>query len=486
MTLVNRSAKVFQMRLVVDDIWTYIHPPANFGIIDSVTSYTIKGRYFSSKYRNRQWDGIKRFREFDRKAQLYRFPSGLTDRVIEALDVSGSQYEVEDLRCLEVPEAVYELPSGMSLRPYQREAHDALIARGRGVAKLPTAAGKTAIMASVIAAHNLPTLWLTDRKALLYQSHAYLEKNLKRKVGILGDATQDFQEITVAMVQTIVSRIDSIKDELQKFQVLVLDEAHHAGSNTWFESICQVPARFRYGCTATPAISGDGLRLLGVCGDILFEISPQDLIAQGYLTKPEIWFAKYNTDKIPAKAKWPTVYKQGITENAERNEKITEMAFALARESHPTITLANQINHGKLLQYLFGKAGISCEFIFSDTETNEREDILGKLQDRKLDNVIGITSILGEGVDTPRVEAVLNATGTKGAGTNNEEGAESTGRVVLQNLGRALRIAPGKTTAIYADLFDQHHKFLKQATQERLSALESEGYTEIGFWENRK
>ena len=478
------------MRLVVDDIWAYIHSSttAHFGVIDSVTSYVQKGKWFSQKYRNGQWDGRKKFREFDRSAKLYRFPAGLLDRVVEALDAAKMVYEIDDRRCLMTPDPVYTLPSGFTLRPYQREAHDALIARGRGVVKVPTAGGKTGILASIIQAHNLPTLWMTDRRVLLYQSKAFLEKNLQCPIGILGDQEEDIKPITVAMVQTLVSRLDSLKSKLTKFQVLVLDEAHHAQANTWFESICNVPAPYRYGATATPTITGDGLRLLGVCGGILYEISPQELISQGYMTKPQIWFAKVLVDKkLTGKIPHATIYRECIVENQVRNELATEIAWKLARECSPTLTLVNQINHGKILHHLFTKAGVKTEFIYREVDNAEREDILGKLQDRKLDNVIGITSILGEGMDACRIENCINACGTTGSGTNMEEGVEPSGRVILQALGRILRIAEGKTKAEFFDFSDSAHKSLVKATKLRLEAFENEGYSEsIKFYSERK
>ena len=100
------------------------------------------------------------------------------------------------------------------------------------------------------------------------------------------------------------------------------------------------------------------------------------------------------------------------------------------------------------------------------------------------DNEQATVSIEGEGSDFPQLECLINATGGKGGGDASDSG--ETGRVTIQILGRGMRKHPKKKTFDYVDFLDNSHRFLKNASRDRISTLRSEGYTEfIDFWENR-
>jgi len=99
--------------------------------------------------------------------------------------------------------------------------------------------------------------------------------------------------------------------------------------------------------------------------------------------------------------------------------------------------------------------------------------------------VVGMVSVLGEGIDVGDIRSLINATGSKGgSGTDSESG-----RQVIQTVGRGLRKSkasdylPEKTEFVYVDFIDLAHKSLRNASLARLNAIESEGYkNDIGRW----
>lgn len=471
------------MRIVVDNCWAYFeHADGVFGLVDSVTSFMAKGRFFHPAYKSGAWNGQKRLREFDRTRKLYRIPTGLLSRVLEVIDAAGHQYQLQDDRFLDVPTAVYGFPDGSELRPYQRDALDAVLARGRGVVKIPTGGGKTQCGAALIASYApCQTIWLTDRAQLMYQSQRRLERLLKRKVGLLGDGEQDIQDVTVCMVKTFLNRRAELADYIQKVQLLILDEAHHAQADTWYEAIQEIPAPYRIALTATPCFGQDGLRLLGVTGEIATEVSTKQLIDLGFLINPKCRFLKYEAASLPKKLDYRSVRKRGILECKERNDKILDKAWELQLENIPTMTLVREVSHGKKLLYDMVQAGIRADYIHGDTSQPERDRLLERFEAGKLHHLVASTQILGEGFDCPRLTALINATGTRGGGSKASGSDDEVGRVTIQAIGRAIRPMPGKTEAFYYDFTDVSHPDLKKATKDRVSALEEEGYTDIDF-----
>lgn len=466
------------MRLEVDDIWCYcVGDTGALGIVDSVTSYLSDARFFSPKYRAGFWDGVVRMKEYDRSRKQYRFPSGFVERVIAALDVAGHSYEVRDNRCLMSPDPVTVMADGTELRPYQIDKIiTPTLAKGRGVIKAPCGAGKTLAGGSLIAAYDCPTIWLTDRRQLMYQSQRALAKYLQRPIGMMGDDVFDLKPITVAMVQTLISKAAQLKDHLRQIQLLILDEAHHAQAETWFDVIQSIPAPYRVGLTASPAFTGEGMKLLGVTGELICEIKAQELIDLGYLVAPTIFFADYDTPQLPKREDWRVVKKMGIVENPARNAMIMDIAWEFYQQERISMTLTQEVAHGQNVTKMYKKAGIKTKFLYGKLGQQERDDIIGELADRKIDHMVANVQVVGEGWDLPKLSGCINALGTKGGGSKASGKLNETGKVTIQAIGRGMRPAAGKTDFVYVDLNDTAHKSLVAATTDRANALLEEGY----------
>ena len=474
------------MRLTVDDHWTYFHDAEGvYGLVDSVTSYMAKGRFFARSYKSGAWDGRKRLREFDRSKKLYRIPTGLLSRVLEVLDAAGHSYQLQDDRVLDVPDAVFTLADGTELRPYQCQAVELALAKGRGVIKMGTGGGKTSCAAALLASHaslgDRHAIWITDRTQLLYQTHRALERLLGHKVGICGDGQQVLEDTTVMMVPTLLSRIDALREHLAKARVLILDEAHHAQADTWFEAVQAIPAPYRYGVTATPAGGGDGLHLLGVTGELIVDIPTRMLIDLGFLMEPEIRFAKYDGKVLDKKLDTRAARKYGVLENPERTAKVVDLAWELRTSKLPSMTLVKEISHGERIRSAIGKTGIKVEYLQGATPQEDRDTFLAKLVQGDLDHLVASTQIMAEGVDIPALAGLINATGTRGGGSKASAADDEVGRVTIQSIGRLIRKAPGKVVARYYDLYDVGHKALKEATKQRVSALEEERFQNVEF-----
>lgn len=478
-----------EMELHADNIWTYIkgeHPKALF---DSVTSYLTSGYWFADSFKKGHWDGRKRFVEFDRSRKQYRFASGFLDRVCRALDDDGRHYVLRDNRTTESAEPCYTLLDARGLPSvdlrsgkysYQASVLDSVINVGRGIIHVATGGGKTEIGAAIIKSVNDVTAWMTHRKVLLYQTHKRLSERLGEDVGIIGDGICDIRRVTVCMVQSVERKKPEVVEFLKSVKLLIGDEIHHLESDQWMDVFAMIPASWRIGLTATPSLEGPGLALVGMTGEIIHTVSVGELIERKVLVPPRIWFTQCKEPQLAKKLAYQAAYKAGITENAHRHKLLRDIAWTFKEEEKSCLTLVKRINHGEILADYFSHHGVRCDFVQGRLGQSEREDILGRLSDGDLDNVVAISSILGEGADIPWLRAIINATGTRGGGNALED---DTGRETIQILGRGLRSSPGKEYLDYVDVSDTTHKSLTTAALDRVQTLESQGYAEfIKYW----
>jgi superfamily II DNA or RNA helicase len=212
------------------------------------------------------------------------------------------------------------------------------------------------------------------------------------------------------------------------------------------------------------------MRLMAAFGSIGIKVTEKLLIDRGILARPIFKIAKLNTKpkNLLRGTPWQAAYRLGIVENEERNNLIVAESVRAARHSLSTMVLIQQKAHGhKLLELLTAK-GVRAAFIYGENDQDERKKALAKLAKAEIDVLIGST-ILDVGVDVPAVGLVILAGGGK---------AEV---ALRQRIGRGLRAKKsGLNVALIVDFFDEHNRYLKDHSTQRLSIIRA---TE-GFGEN--
>jgi superfamily II DNA or RNA helicase len=177
-------------------------------------------------------------------------------------------------------EAVMPLPqlpsiSPPDLRPYQAAALDAWAIGGkRGVIVLPTGSGKTRVAAAAVAAEGRASLCLVPTRILLGQWRSTLADLLGVRIGVLGDGEHDVRPITVATFESAWRHMGDIGN---RFELLVVDEAHHFGAGTRDEALEMSTATRRLGLTATPPQGATLAGLEELVGPVVFELGIADL-----------------------------------------------------------------------------------------------------------------------------------------------------------------------------------------------------------------
>lgn len=472
------------MELVVDHQRTYLSGHFPREILDPITSYKVDGYFFAASYKKGHWDGCKRFIKYDQSKKQYYFGTGFLQRITQALDNANFPYHLYDERVYEDISPTYVLLPGVDLRAgaysYQAECLDAMLSHGRGILKLGTGGGKTEIGAALIKSIGKRTVWLTHRLNLLHQTRKRLRTRLGEEIGIIGDGECDIKPITVAMVQTLAQEYPQVMAFLKEVEVVIGDEIHHLESDQWYDRFEAIPAKWRFGLTATPRINGPGLALVAQTGEILMDIPSVNLIERGVLVPPRIWFVRCKEPKLPKKMDWREVYSQGIVNNAGRNKLLRDIATVFRADEKSCITLVKRVGHGEMLSDFFAHSGIKTQFIRGSVSQEQRDEYLEQLKEGRLHHIVAMTEIMAEGADYPWLRAIVNATGSKCGGSIKDD---ELGRQTIQILGRVIRKCPGKEYADYVDVSDNTHKSLMQASIERVATLEAEGFIPfVKYW----
>lgn len=176
----------------------------------------------------------------------------------------------------------------MTLRPYQSSCVDAIEAGfkqfGRQLAVLPTGGGKTIIFSHL--ANRCPgrTLILAHRGELIEQAHA----KLRSATGIFASIEKAESrgsmdsKVVIGSVQTLLNAGRRERWPTDHFQLVVVDEAHHALADSYRGILNYFTAKV-LGVTATPD-RGDKKNLGSYFQNVAFEISLFDLVSAKFLS----------------------------------------------------------------------------------------------------------------------------------------------------------------------------------------------------------
>ena len=414
--------------------------------IDEELSYYQQGYEFSQDYQAGRWDGKIHLLRQTRSGDFY-FPAGLLDRVLRVLEAFGVRYKIIDTVDTDYTRLGLTW-NGYELRPYQQRAVEQALQAGKGVIALPTGAGKTLIGLRLIYSYDCSTLICVHSKELLWQWHRKIREVLSYDAGLVGDGFKTFKPITVAMMQTLTKI-----QQLPAFTLLIIDECHHAPCETLYRIAMRVNAPYRFGLSATPRREdGSDMKIWAATGEICAQITPEQLISMGYLARPEFWIVDVPAVPLSAKARrnWQAAYSGGIVRNEQRNKAIRAVVERLVSEGRQVYVHVERIAHGELLSKL-----LNCPFLSGKDNTARRQKVLKDFEAGRVR--VLVSTLLGEGVDIPSIDAIVMAHGMK------------TTIGTIQKVGRALRVRSDKESAVIVDFADKG-KYLAEWFESRIRA----------------
>jgi DNA repair protein RadD len=347
------------------------------------------------------------------------------------------------------------------LRPYQAKGVNEI--KGSYLAGkiaplyvLPTGGGKTVVFCYVGATTGsrlrVPSdpsqgykrvLILVHRIELMRQTSAKLFENGIEHGLINSKFTPNYNaNIQIASVQTLAPRIRKGKARLD-YDLIIVDEAHHAVAGTWSFIINSVikdnPKCKVMGVTATP-IRTDGTGLGDIFDDIIIGPSIRELTDMGNLVRSVVYAPAEKLDLSKVKIKDGDFDAKDL-ESIVDNSMITGNAVDYYRKlcAHkPAIVFCCSKKHAEHVADEFRNAGFKSQAVDGETEDTARRNILNGLANGSVE-VVTACDIISEGTDIPAVTCAILLRPTQSLG------------LFLQQVGRALRPAPGKTHAIILD-----------------------------------
>lgn len=443
--------------------------------VKDTISYRPKGYLFTPQYRNKTWNGFISLFDWHKGT----FLSGLAPIVHKCLKDHSVPHDIIDERkTVDLKRAPIRL-KGITPRDYQIESARAAVQRVRGILDMGTGAGKTEVACAVIQYLGLPTLFIVNKKTLLLQTKERFEKRLGISVSVYGAGTYEMGEVTVASVQSLKKHLPRIKEQLNNyFQVVFVDECHNISNNSYLKVLKQCGAYYRFGLSGTPLDRTDNANLyvIGALGPVIYKVSSSELIEDGILVKPKIFFLPVERYQGPMDAYqfqqshvWKEVYSNGIVKNSWRNEIITQIVEKLLTDwgRNNALILIREIEHGKNLQEKFEQdLTIIVPFIHGSTKKDEIEYQLNRFKQGRVPILIAST-ILDEGIDLPNISSIVLACG-----------GESTIRSI-QRIGRGIRKTKGKEDVVIVDFIDSFHEILLRHSRKRMKTYQREKNFEI-------
>ncbi|MDQ3666563.1 MAG: DEAD/DEAH box helicase family protein, partial [Acidobacteriota bacterium] len=201
-------------------------------------------------------------------------PRGLLKEVLNLFHSNRIAVDVTDHRFGGVP---IEVDFQGDRRAAQTEAAKALAACDDGILCAPTAFGKTAVAAQLIAMRKVNTLVLVHRRHLMDQWRERLALFLglsTKDIGQIGGGkTARNGRLDVAVIQSLIRKGD-VKDIVAEYGQVIVDECHHVSAFSFERVLRKVKAKYIVGLTATP-VRKDGHHpiILMQCGPIRFNVS---------------------------------------------------------------------------------------------------------------------------------------------------------------------------------------------------------------------
>lgn len=405
--------------------------------LDAVCSYRVAGYWFSPAYKSRRWDGKEHLFKFTQK-RGYHAPSGMTEEIARLLRKRKVPYSVVFDTKLHSRFKRFEWNPDVVLRDYQNEAVRGLLrgaVPGRGVLKMPIRSGKTKTVARVLHKLGRSAVIVVPSRWLLHQTIASLRECMPdAPIGQIGDGVFDVQFFTVATIQSLSNMAPVRKTRKKKgraahpeyanlmsrFDVGVFDEAHHVrGDGDWYRVFIDLDARFKIGVSAT--IFFDNTKeqesgiiwLRGACGPIRYEVSASRLIQAGYLLPQTVKMYRVHEPAELRNAKYSaTLKKQCITENAHRNTMIARIVrdYAHADKPRKVLVIARELAHIEAIGTALEELDVSFRVLTGTTPHDQRMDYVDEFCSKRGPHVL-VGNVLGEGVDIPDVEIVVNAEG---------------------------------------------------------------------------
>jgi superfamily II DNA or RNA helicase len=372
------------------------------------------------------------------------------------------------------------------LRPTQAEAVAQITGHDEGIISAPTAFGKTAIAAWLIAARQVNTLVLVHRQQLLDQWRERLALFLglpAQSIGQIGGGkTVQTGCVDVAVIQSLY-RHDEVKDFVAEYGQVIVDECHHLAAFSFEQVMKQVKAKYVLGLTATPTRQDGHHPIIYMqCGPLRFHLSakamteatPFEHRVMPRHTGFRMTFGKLSTQASDAADELTIqdIYAALVQDEARNALIIADLVHALKAGRSPLL-LTNRTEHLQLFATQLSQAADSAavtKYIFvmkggmGKKQRQAMAEALAAVPESESRVILATGSYIGEGFDDARLDTLFLAMPISWKGT------------LQQYVGRLHRLHDNKRVVQVYDYVDSSVPMLARMYERRVR-----GYIAIGY-----
>lgn len=327
---------------------------------------------------------------------------------------------------------------------YQRSVVDQMKSTGHGILKADCGAGKTVCAIALIAELGRTALVLVHTDDLREQWVGELKKFLGLKdseIALIHGDRCDYQHAKVAIATLQSLSVKDYPDDFWKrWGVVVTDEVHRLGALVWGKAIQRLPARRRYGLTATVK-RPDGMSPLieaHVGGIVAQADSPKVPVkVLAVINNGRYERQKYTMPWGKRRVSYPKLLNV-LADCQSRNRQLANLLGDCMQNGRRVLFVSQRISQLEALHQAAVKEGLKSGLLIAKTSKPERARI------KEEADVLFVVAQYGhEALNVPRFDTLIMGTPIPPTGTALE-----------QIVGRIQRHFPGKKSPVVIDMID--------------------------------
>ncbi len=353
-------------------------------------------------------------------------------------------------------EPLHEPPTPTEVQAAALAALEESVANGHGAGLVVMATGLGKTFFAAFAAEQLNArrvLFVAHRREILDQALSTFRRVFPNaRLGRYGNGEADGDaDVLFATVQTL-SRDEHLSHfRPDDFDLVVVDEFHHATAPSYTRVIDHFDPRFLLGLTATPE-RADGGDLLALCGEhVVYRCDLTEGIERGLLL-PFRYFGVPDPVEY-ANIPWRSgrFDERALTDALETNERARDALDHLrTKGGSRTLCFCCSTTHANFMRDFLRREGVAAASVHVGEGSDPRASSLERLRSGDIE-VLCCVDMFNEGVDVPEIDTVLMLRPT-GSPT-----------IWLQQIGRGLRRAADLDHLVVIDYVGNHRIFLRIA-----------------------
>lgn len=310
---------------------------------------------------------------------------------------------------------------------------------------MATGLGKT-YLAGFFAKNFKRVLFIAHREEILFQARQSFKNIMpNKKYGIYNGKYKDsVADAIFASIYTLSMKTHIERFSPYEFDLIIVDEFHHAAAESYQRVLDYFKPGFLLGITATPD-RNDNKDVYAICdGNVAYQLDFLDAINRKWLA-PFKYYGVYDETDYSQITWLGTRYDEEKLLHVQLREEMASKILEAweDKKQSRTIGFCSSIRQANFLSKYFTSQGYKTVSLHSQQKEVGRANAIKMLEAGELD-IIFTVDLFNEGVDIPPIDTLLFVRPTESL------------TVFTQQVGRGLRIAPGKDHCVIIDLIGNY------------------------------